>query len=399
MINSLKAFANKRILLLQGPVGPFFYYLSKDLGRVNSTVFKINFHGGDWLFYPRKAVNYRNTLDEWPSFLESFLKKNRIDLILLFGDCRSLHMVARDVAVKCGVQVGVFEEGYIRPYYITLEITGVNANSRIPKNPDFYGALTTTSSKIQSVNPPFLFSMVWAMVYNVFGSLCRPFFPHYKHHRSLSIFDGVCWLKSFWRKQIYKIAECGFQNFLVTQQDKNFFLIPLQVGSDAQIHSHSKFNNVREFIVEVMDSFAQFAPPETLLVFKQHPLERGYSDHSEFIEAKSKYLNISERIMYIHDQHLPTLLSHARGCVLINSTVGLSAIFHGIIVKNMGEAIYDMPGLTFQGELKDFWTSSEKPDHNLYEKFYNYVINATQINGNFYRRIPTKDFQSGVLWE
>ena len=103
--------------------------------------------------------------------------------------------------------------------------------------------------------------------------------------------------------------------------------------------------------------------------------------------------------MYIHDQHLPTLLSHARGCVLINSTVGLSAIFHGIIVKNMGEAIYDMPGLTFQGELKDFWTSSEKPDHNLYEKFYNYVINSTQINGNYYRRLPTKDFQSGVLWE
>jgi capsular polysaccharide export protein len=206
-------------------------------------------------------------------------------------------------------------------------------------------------------------------------------------------------LKSFWRKQIYKIAERGFQKFLVTHQDKNFFLIPLQVGSDAQIHSHSKFNNVREFIVEVMDSFAQFAPPETLLVFKQHPLERGYSDHSEFIEAKSKYLNISERIMYIHDQHLPTLLSHSRGCVVINSTVGLSAIFHGINVKNMGKAIYDMPGLTFQGELKDFWTSSEKPDPNLYEKFNAYIINSTQINGNYYRRIPTKDFQSGVLWE
>lgn len=399
MINSLKAFANKRILLLQGPVGPFFYYLSNDLARVNSTVFKINFHGGDWLFYPRKAVNYRKSLDEWPGFLESFLKNNRIDLILLFGDCRSIHMVARDVAAKCGVQVGVFEEGYIRPYYITLDFTGVNANSRIPKNPDFYRALTTKLFKVQSINPPFLFSMVWAMLYNVFGSLCRPFFPHYRHHRSLSIFDVICWLKSFWRKQIYKIAERGFQNFLVTQYNKNFFLVPLQVGSDAQIHSHSKFNNVREFISEVMDSFAQFAPPETLLVFKQHPLERGYSDHFEFIEAKSKYLNISERIMYIHDQHLPTLLSHARGCVVINSTVGLSAIFHGINVKNMGEAIYDMPGLTFQGELKDFWTSSEKPDHNLYEKFNAYVINSTQINGNYYRRIPTEDFQSGVLWE
>lgn len=42
-------FASKRVLLLQGPVGPFFWNLAKDLRSVGATVFKFNFNAGDWL--------------------------------------------------------------------------------------------------------------------------------------------------------------------------------------------------------------------------------------------------------------------------------------------------------------------------------------------------------------
>jgi capsular polysaccharide export protein len=175
--------------------------------------------------------------------------------------------------------------------------------------------------------------------------------------------------------------------------------VPLQVGNDAQIHSHSKFHSVQEFILEVMVSFSTHSPSGTLLVIKQHPLERGYSNHGEFIEAMARELNILDRVLYCHDQHLPTLLKHAKGCVVINSTVGMSAIGQGLAVKCLGEAVYNMAGLTFQGELDDFWKASVGPDLKLYKAFHSYVINKTQINGNYYRRLPVPNIRSGVLWQ
>ena len=147
-----------------------------------------------------------------------------------------------------------------------------------------------------------------------------------------------------------------------------------------------------------MRSFASHAPADTLLVIKQHPMERGYSMHTAMIEGLARELCIPERVLYIHDQHLPTLLSNARGVVVINSTVGLSAIDHDTPVKTLGNAIYDMTGLTHQGELEDFWQNPPKPSRNLYNAFYHEVIRKTQINGNFYRRLPVQFYKSGVRW-
>ncbi len=50
----------------------------------------------------------------------------------------------------------------------------------------------------------------------------------------------------------------------------------------------------------------------------------------------------------------------------------------------LGVAIYDMRGLTWQGELDDFWQGGEPPNAILYQAFLDYVVNQTQINGDFY---------------
>lgn len=390
---------HRRVLLLQGPIGPFFRNLSEDLVKAGASVLKINFNGGDWLYYPSKSVNYRGSLDEWQPYLERFISKNQIDLILLFGDCRPIHVVARSVAEKIGVELGVFEEGYIRPDYITLERSGVNAHSTLSKDPDHYLASAPVPRPAASpIGKPFFYAMVWAMLYNIAGTLLSPYFSGYRHHRNLSTSESFRWLRSFWRKWICSIKEKGIQEKLAGEWAQKYFLVPLQVGGDAQIHSHSRFNHIREFIEEVMRSFASHAPADTLLVIKQHPMERGYSMHTAMIEGLALELGIPERVLYIHDQHLPTLLGNARGVVVINSTVGLSAIDHDTPVKTLGSAIYDMTGLTHQGELEDFWQNPPKPSRNLYEAFYHEVVSKTQINGNFYRRLPVQFYKSGVRW-
>src|SRR5512135_2946431 len=109
----MKSFADKRVLMLQGPVGPFFSRLARDLESMGARVSKVNFNGGDWLFSPKGPVNFRGRIEDWPDFFERLLDALSIDVVFLFGDCRRIHTIAREIARRRGVVVGVFEEGYV----------------------------------------------------------------------------------------------------------------------------------------------------------------------------------------------------------------------------------------------------------------------------------------------
>jgi capsular polysaccharide export protein len=86
--------------------------------------------------------------------------------------------------------------------------------------------------------------------------------------------------------------------------------------------------------------------------------------------------------------------------VVINSTVGLSAITHGTPVKVCGNALYDIKGLTFREPLSEFWQNAQqaKPDRNLFDSFRTHLINHTQLNGSFYKRLPAIVSATGLRW-
>lgn len=390
----------KRILLLQGPLGPFFQRLGRDLEQAGAHVDKVNFNGGDWLFYPSGALSYRGRLSEWPDFLERLLAEKEIDILLLFGDCRPMHLLAHDVALRNGVEVRVFEEGYVRPDYVTLERWGVNGHSRIPRTPLVYlNAPPIETPATRPVGNTFWHTALWAVLYYLAAALLRWRFPRYEHHRPLTLREGWPWVRSAWRKQVYRFRERGAQDALAGAWAGKYFLVPLQVHNDAQVHVHSDFDSVEVFIEHVMHSFASHAPAGTLLVIKHHPMDRGYHDRTALIRMLARRFGIEGRVWYIHDQHLPTLLEHARGVVLVNSTVGMSSLHHGTPTKVCGNAVYDMKGLTFQGRLDDFWAAApgQSVDRELYLRFRGYLIRHTQLNGSFYRRLKADGSHAGLL--
>ena len=53
----------------------------------------------------------------------------------MFGDCRQYHRTAKQVAERNNIRVFAFEEGYIRPNFVTLEENGVNGNSSLINRP------------------------------------------------------------------------------------------------------------------------------------------------------------------------------------------------------------------------------------------------------------------------
>jgi len=386
-------------LLLQGPKGFFFYRLSKFLKKIGKRVYKINFNGGDLFTYPifKDTYNYRGKIENFESYLKDFIFSKDIEVILLYGDYKPYHKIAVNLCKKINIPVYVFEEGYIRPFYITLQKNGINGWSTLPKNPEFYKSLPEI--KIPEPLPTnfnYLKRITCCVFHYFFLELFRWYFPHYMHCKKY--FPYISWLLKYFRglirKVIYKFTEKNFIELFTTKLKYKYFLIPLQVHNDTQIKIHSKYASIEDFITEVMESFVKKCKDDYYLVFKHHPEDRGFKNYKKHLRKVAERLKIKDRVFYVHDLHLPTLIKGSLGVIVINSTVGLQALNHNSPVKVMGKAIYDMPGLTFQERLDKFWQNPGKIDRKLFEKFRSYVIKTTQLNGSFYGRFP---FEKEIL--
>lgn len=384
---ALEQFCGKNVLLLQGPIGPFFWRLARHLRTKDSKVFKLNFTGGDFLFYPLRAKIYRSKLRGFKDFLRSFYTENKIEYVICYNDCRPIHSIAIRVARKMGIKVFVFEEGYVRPNFITLEQNGVNANSSMPKNKDFYlKQKLGENAKITQIKGAFKYMGFFAFLYWLSSFFLAPFFNNALHHRKLNPLEALIWGRSLYRKILYHYTQKPIRE-QIRSQKKNYFVAILQVFNDTQISKHYKGGSVENFIISTLQSFAAHSRTKHILVFKHHPMDRGYVSYERLIFAEAKRLGISERVLYIHDCSLPNLLENALGCVMINSTTAINAMYHGCALKICGEAFYDFEGLCFQGELDEFWKQAHnfKPDFRLYTQFMNYLYRTNQINANYYK--------------
>lgn len=382
----------RHTLLLQGPMGWFFSDLAAFLTRQGQHVTKVHFNGGDQLFWRHAgALRFTGRPESLADWLRTLMKRQRIDALVLFGQMRPHHCVAREVARELGIGIFVFEEGYLRPHYVTIERRGVNALSRLPRTASFYAEReqphpappVPTTQNIRR-------TALIAAAYGLAAVAMRPWYPHQTHHRSLNpVTEPLRWARSYWRHLRYLVSEHGLEERLTSPDlSKRWYLVPLQVQADSQVTHHSPYATIEAFISDVMASFAAHAPDETGLVIKHHPMDRAYSDYRRHIRQEAQRLKVAHRVIYLHDQHLPTLLDHALGVVTINSTVGLQALHHGAPVITLGESVYSMPGLVHPGPLDGFWRTPGQVDRKLYQRFRNHLIAHTQLNASFYAQAP-----------
>ena len=64
-----------------------------------------------------------------------------------------------------------------------------------------------------------------------------------------------------------------------------------------------------------------------------------------------------------------------------NSTSATLALAKDTPVCTIGEAIYDMPGLTHQGHLDSFWTRPMPPEPGLYAAFRRVLVDRCLVRG------------------
>jgi capsular polysaccharide export protein len=395
-MNSIGGIKNKNILFLQGPMGPFFKKMDTLFKQEGATTYKVGFNAGDCLFSNfYNYTSYRGTREEWPEFIENFLYSKKIDKIFLFGDCRYYQSMAIKEAMKIGVDVYVFEEGYVRPNYITMEKYGVNNYSRISRDPNFYKSLKLkTLPKPKDAKQSKFKLIMSSAIYYLASNLLYFRYPNYQHHRDFSAIKEFFYgIRGVWRKYAYKLSEAGYLEKIEAELSKKYYFVPLQTYNDFQILEHSSYKSVEKFIIEVLESFASFAPKDKLLIFKHHPVDRGRKNYKKFIMEQAELFGVESRIEVVHDVYLPSCLQHAIGTVTINSTVGMSSLLHDTPTITLGNAIYDIEGLTCKGmRLDEFWHKQVVPDEELYKKYRNYLVQTTQLNGSFYGEMPKFDF-------
>jgi capsular polysaccharide export protein len=348
---------------------------------------RINLNGGDKLMWSGEAADYTGDLGIWPEFLESFLDLRPVTDIILFGDCRPHHVAAVSIARQRGIMVHVFEEGYLRPDWVTLEVGGVNGHSRLPRDPAWYlaeaAALPDEPPGVFFNPPTFGRRALDAVYYNAAEILMRWRFRHFRTHRVCGPFrEGVSWL--------FRLAARGAEkrrsenDLLRMGNPSRLYLMPLQLDTDSQIRLHSPFTGVQEAIEQVITSFAANAPDGTVLLLKAHPLDNGINDWRRISSALAQSAGVQDRVFYIETGNLEMLLSASSGVVTVNSTSGTFALAMGIPVLTLGHAVYDIAGITDQGDLGSFWITPQPPDQAVFSAFRKVLASRCLIRGGFY---------------
>ena len=380
----------KNILFLQGVASPFFALLSDRLRERGQNVYRINFCAGDVAYWwPRPAVAFRGKVDQLRPFLNRYLGGHHITDIVLFGDRRPIHQVAIALAQERGIAVHVFEEGYLRPYWITMERGGVNKHSQLPKDPHWYRQVVAQAS-LDSEGMEFPGNFRLRAMRDVFyhaGDILNPIaFRGYRHHAPVHPIREYYWyIRRFPRIQKRLKTDLA-ATYDFVQQGKPYFLLPLQLYSDSQITCHSSFCDMYEFITTTLTSFALHGDRDLHLVVKNHPLDPGMQPYETFVADFAAKLGIAHRVHYYDYGDLLLLLEHSKGVVTINSTVGTWALNLGKPVLALADPIYHLPGLTSEMSLDLFWNAPDAPDPELWSAFKRVLIHTTQINGGFYCR-------------
>lgn len=94
--------------------------------------------------------------------------------------------------------------------------------------------------------------------------------------------------------------------------------------------------------------------------------------------------SITDRIDYLGWGDIVPVARRARGIVTINSTSGTLGLAMGVPVVALGQAVYDIADITFQGGLDAFWRDPTEPDTETFAAFRRVLIERCLIPGGFF---------------
>jgi capsular polysaccharide export protein len=380
--------APRSFLFLQGPISSFFDRLGRALVARGHRVHRVDLHFGDRLFWHLSATNFRGGLADWRPFIGAVLDRHAVTDLVLHGDRRPHHLVAAEEARARGIAVIATDLGYLRPDWLTLEFDGMTTYSRLPRDPQRLRELAANFPEPELTprfSNPFWLIASRDVIYNLSLVLGRPFYPHYRYHSTCHPFlEYTGWLRSRPAKLLTARATAAAKRRLAAAPG-SYFLVPLQLQTDFSIRAHSPFRDLRDAVRMILTSFAA-SGSRGRLVFVIHPLDNGLIRWHRLIARSARAAGIGDRVVTLHGGTPAELQRNAAGVVTINSTAAVSALCFGVPTKVLGNAVFDVAGLTCQSPLDTFWRNPPQPDRELLAAFLRALVGTTQVRGGYYER-------------
>lgn len=380
----------RAFLFLQGPISPFFERVADEIGRQDPSArcLRINLCYGDRLSWRRPgAVNYRGRPADWPAFIDDFIAREGVTDILMLGEQRDYHLAAAEAAKRHGASVIATDFGYLRPDWIAFEFDGLTGASRFPRDPDAIRAIAA-ASPAPDLTPrhrdAFWTQARLDIAYHMASSLLWFTHPHYKSHQPnhpVTTYIGTG-LRMLLQKR--RTERATREIAAAEAHDGPTFVFPLQIARDFSIRAYSPFPDLETPIRQVVASFARNAPQNARLVLKVHPMDPGLVSWRRVALKEAARHGAEDRVRYIDGGDLNRLIKASAGVVVVNSTVGLAALQRGAPTIALGQAIYDVPGMTAATDLDGFWQAPPKPDAGLVNDFIQAITGAIMVRGTFY---------------
>lgn len=378
-------------LLLQGPHGPFFSELAAHLRAAGAVVWRVGFNMGDQLFWRDRPsyIPWRGRVQDWPAAFAQILTDRGITDLVLYGDTRPIHAEAVSIARARGLRVHIFEEGYLRPYWVTYERGGSNGNSRLMELD--LARMRTALERVDDEIPdaPAVWGdlrqhIFYGAVYHFFVMAMNRGYRNFTPHRAVPVLQEF----QLYLKRLLMMPLHRLQRWRATRAIRNagfpYHLVLLQLAHDSSFRMHSPFTSMGEFIALVLEGFAKGAPAHHHLVFKAHPLEDGRAGIEEAIRSGAARLGITARVHYVGGGKLAALLNHARTAVTVNSTAAQQALWRGLPLKAFGRAVYEQPEFLSSQPLPAFFRQPRRPDLKAYRDYRRFLLETSQLVGGYY---------------
>ncbi|RAP41871.1 hypothetical protein BYZ73_07925 [Rhodovulum viride] len=385
--------AGRRFLMLQGPHGPFFDRLARGLRGTGAEVWRAGFNRGDAAFWsdPASYIAVTDPPEAWPATLAGLLDRLAITDLAVYGDTRPCHAAAIAAARARGLAVHVFEEGYLRPAWITCERDGANGNSPLmrlslgdmaagmPEGAPLPGPLSDRWGNLRA-------HIGYGALYHGLVLLPSRRYCSFRPHRGLPVGREF----ALHLRRLAALPLLAPRRMLTTRKIRRggfrYYVVLLQLAHDANFLHHGPFATMTGFLEQVIAAFAEGAPRGHHLVFKAHPLEDARIPLGPEIARIAGAAGLADRVHLVDGGRLARLLAGATGAVTVNSTAGPYAIWRGLPLCALGAAVYGKPGLVSDRPLAAFFAAPDPPDRAAFELFRRYLLATSQIPGDYYTR-------------
>lgn len=381
----------RSFLFLQGPHGPFFRKLGAMLRKTGAPVWRVGLNAGDAAFWGADDgyIPFQADLAQWPDTLAGLLRELEITDIVLYGDTRPIHAEAVRQARAAGLRVHVFEEGYMRPYWVTYERDGSNGHSALMDISVTEMQARRARAHVDMPTPPAQWGdmrqhIFYGALYHWFVMFWNHSYPEFTTHRALPVHREAM----LYTKRLVLMPFLALHRMWRTARIKAggypYHIALLQLEHDASFQAHSPFADMDAFITLVIDGFAKGAPSHHHLVFKAHPLENGKSPLRRMISDKARAQGLADRVHYLRGGKLASILDEAVTAVTVNSTAGQQALWRGIPLKAFGTSVYNKPEFVSEQPVAAFFANPDRPDAQAYRDYRTFLLETSQLPGGFY---------------